>query len=334
MTDLVTEARPLTLPDYGLGTAGLGNLYRAIDDQTALDTLDAARANGFSYLDTAPFYGHGLSEQRVGTYLASQTERPIISTKVGRVLAPAGEQAIPDNGFASPAPFIPHFDYSASGIHASFEQSCERLGVERVDILLLHDIGRKTHGDRHPEILTQALNEALPAMRELQAQGRTRWIGLGVNETDICEEVLTHTYLDVLLIAGRYTLLEHEGTLAFLDYCYQQDVKVIVGGAFNSGLLVAPPEEAPHYDYAPAPTWAIERASALREICARHETPLPAAALQFCRAHPAVASVIPGAQSPSQVRELAKWAKLSIPGDLWERLKDEDLISRSAPVPS
>lgn len=334
MTDLVTEARPMMLPDYGLGTAGLGNLYKAIDDKTALETLDAAMATGFTYLDTAPFYGHGLSEQRIGTYLASQADRPIISTKVGRVLEPAGEQAIPDNGFASPAPFIPHFDYSAHGIRAAFEQSCERLGVDRVDILLLHDIGRKTHGDQHPELLNQALNEALPAMRDLQAEGKTRWIGLGVNETDICEEILTHTYLDVLLIAGRYTLLEHEGTLAFLDYCYQQDVKVIVGGAFNSGLLVAPPQEAQHYDYAPAPRWAIERASALREICARHETPLPAAALQFCKAHPAVASVIPGAQSPSQVRELADWSNLTIPGEIWDSLKDADLIARSAPVPS
>lgn len=334
MTGKDAATKTLDLPGYGLGTAALGNLYQAISDDTARETLEAAQAAGFSYLDTAPFYGHGLSEQRVGSFLAAQSERPFLSTKVGRVLAPAGSGSIPDNGFASPAPFIPSFDYSADGIRKSFEQSLERLGVERVDILLLHDIGARTHGARHSDVLAQALDEALPAMAALKADGLASWIGLGVNEIDVCEEVLAKADLDVLLIAGRYTLLEHETSLAFLDDCHRNGVKVILGGAFNSGLLVSDEPDGTHYDYAPAPRWAIERTARLRNICACHDTPIPAAALQFCSAHPAVASVIPGAQTPQQVRDIAAWTSLPVPPALWSDLKEAGYVSRLAPVPS
>ena len=327
------EAPTLILPEFGLGAAGLGNLYTAISDEGAHAALAAAHLAGMGYIDTAPYYGHGLSEMRVGDHLWQTGNRPIISTKVGRRLEPAGDKPVPDNGFANPAPFIPVFDYSAGGIRASFDGSQERLGVEAVDILLLHDVGEMTHGAAHPKILAQVLEESLPEMAAMKWEGRTKWIGLGVNELDVCRDILEHFDLDVLLIAGRYTLLEHASSLAFLDECHSAGVQVILGGAFNSGLLAAGAGDPMRYNYAAAPNWAISRAADLRAVCEAFGTPLPAAALKFCAAHPAVASVIPGAQSAAQVQQIAEWTAWDIDPGLWEALKAKDLISREAPVP-
>mgnify|MGYP001948910577 CR=1 FL=1 len=326
-------AGPLTLPQFGLGTAGLGNLYEAVSDIEAGAALASARALGFSYLDTAPFYGHGLSEQRLGRYLQSANWQPQLSTKVGRVLDPVGEGALPDHGFADPAPFAPHFDYSAAGVERSFGESCERLGVGRDDILLLHDIGRLTHGADHPRILSQALNEALPAMAAIKARGGARAIGLGVNEWQVCEEVLAHQPLDVILLAGRYTLFEHEDTLGFLNDCAQAGVGVIAGGAFNSGLLASPEGQSAKYDYVDAPQSALERVAALRAVCTRHGVSLPAAALHFCTAHPAIWSVIPGVQNAAHVTDAKGFIDEEIPAALWAELKERGLIAAACPVP-
>ncbi len=319
----------LTLPTYGIGAAGLGNLYQAISDEDARATLDHIRAAGFDYLDTAPHYGHGLSEQRLGDYFKQSGWRPHITTKVGRVLKPV-QGDMPDFGFVNPAPFVPTFDYSGEGIEASFKSSQGRLGVESVDALLLHDIGRLTHGDDHPRVLAQALAEAFPAMEGLKASGKTQAIGMGVNEVAICEEVLSHRKLDVILLAGRYTLLEHADTLGFLDNCHKESVRLIIGGAFNSGLLAG----ANKYDYGDAPDWAINKTKALNAVCAKHSVSLPAAALQFCAAHPAVISVIPGVQQPSHVTDAKKWVDEKIPAALWDELKENSLIDGEAPIPS
>ncbi|MGE6696569.1 aldo/keto reductase [Hyphomonas sp. NPDC076900] len=324
---------PFSLPDFGLGAAGLGNLYTAISEADASRALAAAQAAGLTYIDTAPFYGHGLSEQRIGAHRWAGEDRPHLSTKVGRRLEPASGRPVPDNGFAHPAPFIPVFDYSAHGIRAAFEGSQTRLGVNSVDALLLHDIGEMTHGAAHQKILAQALEEALPEMAAMKWEGLTRAIGLGVNEIDVCRDVLDHFDLDILLLAGRYTLLEHAAALPFLDECHRAGIKVIIGGAFNSGLLAAAPGDALHYNYAAAPGWAVERANTLRNVCGSFGAPLPAAALHFCKAHPAVISVIPGAQSARQVNEIAGWIAEEINPDLWTALKDRGLIARDAPVP-
>lgn len=324
---------PFSLPDFGLGAAGLGNLYTAVSDADASRTLAAAQTAGLTYIDTAPFYGHGLSEQRVGAHRWAEDARPSLSTKVGRRLEPANGRPIPDNGFATPAPFVPVFDYSAHGIRAAFEGSQARLGVASVDALLLHDIGEMTHGAAHPQILAQALEEALPEMAAMKWEGLTRAIGLGVNEINVCRDVLDHFDLDVLLLAGRYTLLEHTASLGFLDECHRAGIKVIIGGAFNSGLLAAAPGDALHYNYAAAPGWAVERANTLRNVCEAFGASLPAAALHFCKAHPAVISVIPGAQSARQVNEIAGWIAEEINPDLWTALKDRGLIAAEAPVP-
>lgn len=325
---------PLTLPEYGLGAAGLGNLYTAISDEDARETLLAAQQANLHFIDTAPFYGHGLSECRVGRHLSETWKRPLLSTKVGRRLEPAGNRKIPENGFAKPAPYIPYFDYSAAGIRQSFDDSRMRLGVESVEVLLLHDIGHATHGSDHEAVLKLALEEALPEMDALKWEGRTRWIGLGVNEIDVCRDVLDHVDLDVLLIAGRYTLLEHAASLPFLDECHRAGVRVIIGGAFNSGLLAASPGAPLNYNYSTAPDWAIARTNALRESCDRHGTSLAAAALQFCKSHPAVISVIPGAQSAHQVAQIAEWVSEEIDPALWQLMKERGLVEAEAPVPS
>lgn len=328
----MTQRASLNLPAYGLGAAGLGNLYTAISDEEAQATLQAAIEAKLTLVDTAPYYGHGLSEQRIGAYLAASDFLPVISTKVGRRLEPAARADIPNNGFESPASFIPRFDYSAKGIRGAFAGSQQRLGVEAVDILLLHDIGEVVHGAAHEAILAQALEEALPEMATMKAEAKAKWIGLGVNEIDVCRQVLDHVDLDVLLIAGRYTLLGHADSLSFLDECLRNRVKVIIGGAFNSGLLASAGAEPLRYDYVQAPQWAVERTGQLRVVCETFNTPLPAVALQFCGSHPAVACVIPGAKSAAQVRQIADWTQMEIDPGLWDALKDRDLISRDAPV--
>ncbi|MEN8723180.1 MAG: aldo/keto reductase [Alphaproteobacteria bacterium] len=323
-----------TLPPYGIGAAGLGNLYRPIPDADVTATLAAARDSGFTYLDTAPFYGHGLSELRLGTFMRETGWRPQLSTKVGRVLTPVGNRPMPDNGFANPAPFIPSFDYSAKGIETSFAGSQDRLGVEAVETLLLHDVGQLTHGDAHGAMLAQALDEALPAMDALKAAGKTKAVGLGVNEIPVCEEILSHRPLDCILLAGRYTLLEHDTSLPFLNDCHKAGTRIIVGGAFNSGLLATPDIKAAKYDYGDAPDWAVAHAIALRKVCAAHDVSLQAAALQFCAAHPAVASVIPGVQHVSHVTDARVWIDETIPAALWTDLKERGLINKDAPTPS
>ena len=322
------------LPRFGVGAAGLGNLYSEVSEIEALDALLAARDAGLDLIDTAPFYGHGLSEQRIGDCLAQTDWHPSLSTKVGRVLEPTGEDPVPDNGFASPAPFIPRFDYSAAGIRHAFAGSKARLGVDRVDTLLLHDIGRLTHGDAHEDTLRRALDEALPEMAAMKAEGLTRRIGLGVNEVEVCAEVIDQFELDCLLIAGRYTLLEHETSLAFLDTCHQRGIEVMIGGAFNSGLLAAEPNQPLHYNYDTAPDWAVERTARLRLITENFGIPLPAAALQFCAAHPAVTTVLAGARTGKEVRQIAEWAQMDIDPDVWVALRKNDLIADNAPVPS
>ena len=334
MTLRAEMSGPVELPRFGLGAAGLGNLYSEISEAEAMDTLLSARKAGLDLIDTSPFYGHGLSERRIGEYLAQTNWQPALSTKVGRVLEPAGDRPVPDNGFASPAPFIPRFDYSAAGIRRAFEGSKARLGVDRVDTLLLHDIGRMTHGDAHEQVLVQACEEALPEMAVMKAEGLTDRIGLGVNEIEVCQEVIDLFDIDILLIAGRYTLLEHEASLSFLDTCHARGIEVMIGGAFNSGLLAAAPGQLTHYNYDTAPDWALYRTARLRQVCARFEVPLPAAALQFCAAHPAVGTVLAGGRTSDEVRQIAGWTQAKIEPDLWAALREDGLISEHAPVPA
>lgn len=316
----------------GLGCAPLGNLYRPVSDDDAHATLAAAWAAGVRYFDTAPLYGYGMSERRTGAFLREQPRGDFaIATKVGRRLVALGEPR-DDDIFADAPPLEAVFDYSHDGVLRSVEASLERLGFDRVDVLLVHDLGTLTHGAAHPERLAEAMEGAFPALARLREEGTTRAVGLGVNETAICEEVLAHTDLDCVLLAGRYTLLEQDALTSFLPLCVERGVSVIVGGPFNSGLLVDPAAADATYDYGAPPTAIRERALRIQRVCEEHGVPLPAAALQLPLQHPAVASVIPGARSAGEVAACSAWLAHPIPAALFDALRAEALLRPDAPT--
>lgn len=332
-------ATSVRLPELGFGGAAIGNLYRALSDAAAAETVAAALDGGITYFDTAPHYGFGLSERRLGETLATRAGPGSdirISTKVGRRLVPVDRSAARErHGFVDAAPFEPVFDYSHDGVLASFEASVERLRRDRVDILLAHDLGALTHGQEHPARLRDFLDGGYPAMRRLKAEGRAGAIGVGVNEIEVCLELLGEVELDCILLAGRYTLLEQEALTALLPECERRGVSVIVGGPFNSGVLAGSGrEDGPRrYNYAPAPPEVTARVERLARLCAAHATPLAAAALQFPLAHPCVVSVIPGLASPAEVAEALRLNALDIPPALWEALAADGLLRPEAPVP-
>ncbi|ESQ75530.1 aldo/keto reductase [Asticcacaulis sp. AC402] len=320
---------PVSVTALGFGAAGIGNLYRKVEDADAEAALDAAFRHGITYVDTAPHYGQGLSERRVG---AALNPGIILSTKVGRVLDPLHATPPPGterHGFVDGDPFEPRFDYSYDGIMRSFEASCTRLNRNYVDILLCHDLGTMPHGDNADHHTRIFLNSGYRAMDELKAARNVGAIGLGVNETSICLDVLPDTDLDTILLAGRYTLLEQGALDDLLPQCLRRKVSIILGGPFNSGILVGDN----HYNYAAAPEAMVTKAKALGRVCADHGVALAAAALQFPLAHPAVACVIPGMVSSGQVENNLELLYTDIPADLWNALKDQGLLREDAPVP-
>lgn len=321
----------LHLSLLGVGAAALGGLYDAVDEQTTTATLQTAWDQGLRFIDTAPFYGYTRSENRVGAFLAGRPrDGYVLSTKVGRVMVPDDTVRPGADGWADPLPFRPVYDYSHGGVMRSFEDSLRRLGVQRIDILLVHDIGRATHGaehERHWQALTQG--GGFRALQELREQGLVRAIGLGVNEWEIADQALSAAPLDCVLLAGRYTLLE-QGALPFLDRCAAQRVGVIVGGPFNSGLLAGQAK----YNYGSVPHDMLMRARALSEVCAEFGVALEAAALRFPLAHPAVVNVLAGMRSPQQVLANANWMGCPVPDDLWTALRHRGLIHAEAPLPA
>ncbi|MEI9905589.1 MAG: aldo/keto reductase [Asticcacaulis sp.] len=286
----------------GIGTAGIGNLYRTVSDAEASATLAAAFAAGVTYVDTAPHYGQGLAERRIG---AGLHDGIVVSSKVGRVLEPIAPPppGTERHGFIDGDPFEPVYDYSYDGVMRSFETSCQRLGRERIDILLAHDLGRVTHGDDHSRHLKAFLDGGYRAMAELKTDGRTGAVGLGVNEWQVCEEILAHADLDCVLLAGRYTLLEQTALDSFFPLCQRRGASIIAGGPYNSGILAG----GAHYDYEAAPTEIVTRVWALQAVCDRHGISLAAAALQFPLGTPLLPASFPAWHQPP------KWPPMSRP---------------------
>lgn len=325
----------LKLPALGFGAAALGNLYTAVDEDTAHAAVAQALRLGIRYFDTAPYYGYGLSEQRLGEALAAQPADLVISTKVGRLIEHDAQGA--DDGFAVSGRRAV-FDYSRDGILKSFESSLRRLRRGRVDILLLHDVGRATHGERHEAMLRQALEEALPAMQDLKSSGACRAIGIGVNEPAVCLEILPRFDLDCILLAGRYTLLEPHAEAdspagAVFAEAGRRGVGIVAGGPFNSGLLALPDAPGATYDYRPAEAHMLDRARRIYGVCAGEGVDVGAAALQFPLAHPAVVSVIAGMRSPQEVASAVRRMGQPLPPSLWEKLRDAGLLGAGVPTP-
>jgi D-threo-aldose 1-dehydrogenase len=309
----------------GFGGGPIGNLRRAIDDAEADVVLHVAWNRGMRYFDTAPLYGHGRSETRLGRFLASQRRADfILATKVGRLLRPPEIADFERHGFVDTPDLEVVFDYSSDGVRRSLEASLRRLGLDRVDVALVHDPDRWTHGDAQPAVQRQVLDEALPALFDLKAEGVIRAVGVGLNEWQPALAIAERLPIDVVLLAGRWTLLQREAGERFLPHCVAAGIAVVVGGPFNSGILATGTSEPSGngfwYDYRPAPTAIIERVRAIEAVCAASGVPLPAAALQFPLRHPAVASVIPGLMSANEVAEAAGWMATPIPEELWRAL--------------
>ncbi|MBB5083493.1 aldo/keto reductase [Nonomuraea endophytica] len=298
----------MKFPDFGLGGAPLGNLFTAVTDEQARATVDAAWEAGVRLFDTAPHYGLGLSERRLGAALAGR-DGYVLSTKVGRRLVPA-EPAKDDGGFDVVAAERRVWDFSRDGVRRSLEESLVRLGLDHVDVALIHD------PDAHEG---QALAEAYPALEDLRAQGVVKAIGLGMNQWQAPARFVRDTDVDVVMLAGRYTLLDRSG-LPLLEACAAKGVKVLAAGVFNSGML-ATDEPGGTFDYQPAAAPLLERARRLAEVCRRHGVTLPQAAMAFPARHPAVATVVLGARSADEVRRnAALWAE-PVPEELWAELE-------------
>lgn len=326
----------LVVDTLGFGCASVGNLYHTISDNDADALLESAWEHGFRYFDTAPHYGQGLSERRTGDMLRRHHEENyLLSSKVGRLLRPAG-YAEERHAFRSPMPFDIAYDYSYSGIMRSFEDSLQRLGLDRIDILYMHDIGAYTHGDDNRRHFPIAMLEGYKAMDRLRSEGMIGAIGLGVNEYQVCEAALEHGDWDCFLLAGRYTLLEQEALRTFLPLCEERGCSVIVGGVYNSGILATGVRgNGPwHYDYAPAPKHIIEKVAKLESLCDDFNIPLPAAALQFPLAHPAIASVLLGLGQVTRIQKSLDLFSTSIPAEFWSALQEQLLLGSDVPIPN
>jgi D-threo-aldose 1-dehydrogenase len=302
----------LSVTELSLGGAAIGNLFTEVDDQAAAAAIDAAWDGGIRTFDTAPHYGLGLSERRLGDALRRRPRQEyVISTKVGRLLQPAQPPyGMDTEGFAVPATQVRVFDFSADGVRRSLEASLRRLGLDRIDVVLIHD------PDDHGE---QALREAYPALERLRAEGLVRAIGVGMNQAKMLTRFVTDTDIDVVLIAGRLTLLDHSAADTLLPAAEERGVAVVVGGVFNAGLLAAP-EAGAHFDYQVAPAALLARARELEAVCARFGVPLRAAAARFPLRHPAVASVLIGARSAAEITDAIRLRDADIPAALWDAL--------------
>ncbi len=340
MTDATIRTRrigrtAIEVTEFGAGGFAIGNLGEAIADDTARGALDGAYDAGIRYFDTAPEYGFGLSERRMGDALRSRPrDEYVLSTKVGLLLEPRAGPLPADAMFVDPLPFQTVYDYSYDATMRSFEDSLQRLGLNRIDIVLIHNLDAHVHGEAAlPEHFRTAMNGAYKALDKLRGAGTISAIGLGVNRWEVCDDALEEGDFDCFLLAGRYTLLVQTALDTFLPKCVERGVSIILGAPFNTGILVRPPARKPTFDDTTAPQDVTDRVQRIREVCEHHAVPVAAAALQFPIAHPAVATVIPGIRSKAELAENLAFAALPIPGDLWHELKAEGLLHPDAPTP-
>jgi D-threo-aldose 1-dehydrogenase len=315
----------------GFGAASIGGLYHVVDHAIAMDTVTAALEMGVGYVDVAPQYGLGMAERRLGEGLHGvPRERYVLSTKVGRLIRPSRE--VPAGADAAPPPeqfpgVDPDlrivWDMSRDGVRRSLDESRARLGIERIDIAYIHD------PDSH---MAMALDEALPALVELRAQGVLGAVGVGANTVSVLQRFVEHADIDVILLANRYTLLDQSALPSLLPACVKRGVAVVIGGVMNTGLL-ADPRPGATFDYVPASPHLVDRAQRLAAMCERHGVPLKAAAVRFVLAHPAVVSVLAGVRSRARIEEYAQLMATPIPAALWEELRSEGLLPAEAPTP-
>ncbi|HEX5410274.1 MAG TPA: aldo/keto reductase [Terriglobia bacterium] len=315
----------LQVTRMGLGGAPLGGLFEDVRGEAAVATVRRALEIGINFFDTAPLYGHGKSETWMGQGLAGISPGSrVLATKVGRVLEPVEPDALEKDEFDNPAPFKPMFDFSYDGVMRSFNESLERLQVDRIDVLHIHD------PDSHYE---QAIKGAYPALDQLRREGRIAAVGAGMNQAEMPARFAREGNFDCFLLAGRYTLIDHTGLKELLPLCVEKKISIIIGGPYNSGILATGAKRGAKFNYADAPPEILQKVRRVEEVCARHRVPMKAAALQFPLAHPAVASVIPGARSVAELEESFRLISHPIPGEFWAELRSKGLLPQEAPVP-
>lgn len=324
----------LEVPVMGLGGAPLGNLYEASPDDQARATVKAGFDAGMRLFDTAPLYGHGLSERRVGEGLRGiPRDQFVLSTKVGRLLKPVPITETDGGQFKDIPPFMGVFDYSYDGVMRSVEDSLQRLGMSQIDILLIHDVDVWTHGseDARLQRFQECMHGAYPAMEKLRSEGTVKAIGAGMNENQACEDFARAGDFDCFLLAGRYTLLEQEALTSFLPLCAEKNISIMIGGPYNTGILATGAIEGAYYNYQPAPPEIMDKVRRIEAVCQSHSVQLATAALQFTLGHPQVASIIPGARHPDEIKRNRDIFEADVPASLWSDLKAEGLLREDAP---
>lgn len=307
----------LETSEIGFGGASLGGLYRSCPRETAMETLQSAWDAGIRYFDTAPFYGFGLSERRFGDFLRDKPRDDyVLSTKVGRLLRPVPEADVPDHGYVDPLPFAVDYDYSYDGIMRSVDFSYARLGLNRIDILFVHDIGVYTHGVEKTKLhFRQLTDSGLKALDELKSSGVISAYGLGVNEVQICLDVMRQAPLDCILLAGRYSLLDRSAEPELLALCEKQNTSLVIGGAFNSGILATGPVAGANFDYGPASPDILARVAGMQRVADARGIPLAAAALAFPLRNPVVATMLLGTASPATLKRNLDLLSAKVPED-------------------
>jgi len=320
----------------GFGSAPLGDIYEVLDDKTAIETVETAANAGVTLFDTAPLYGQGSAEHRIGTALRRRPKGSyIVSTKVGRLLTPAPKGRVRTSRFVGGLEFDVTNDYTYDAAMRSHEQSLHRLGLPAVDVVLIHDADAWTHGPEHgPRRYREAMDGAYKALEKLRSEGVIKGIGLGLNDPGYMARYLCDGDFDCVLMAGRYSLLEQPALAEVLPLALKKNVGVMLGGVFNSGILATGPIEGARYNYTPAPPDVLDKVRKIERVCRSHGVSLPTAAMHFPLGHPAVSSLALGAVSPAEVRANVAAMTRAIPTGLWSDLKAEKLLDADAPVPN
>lgn len=322
----------LEVTEVSFGGAALGGLYRACSREAAMETLQGAWDAGMRYFDTAPFYGFGLSERRFGDFLRYKPrDSYVLSTKVGRLFRPVPDDQVPDHSYVDPLPFALDYDYSYDGIMRSVEFSYARLGLNRIDILFVHDIGVYTHGVEKTKLhFRELMDGGLKALEELKRSGVISAYGLGVNEVQICLDVMREAPLDCILLASRYSLLDRSAEAELLPLCRAQQTSLVIGGVFNSGILATGPVQGAHFDYRPASHDVLDRVGAMERIAAEGGYPLAAAAFQFPLHEPAVATVLTGTAKLANLTRNLELLDIEVPETEYARYRPHTLVQKLA----
>jgi D-threo-aldose 1-dehydrogenase len=341
VVNLVSESRrvgktALELPAFGFGSAHLGELYGKVDEADARATLDAAWDAGVRYYDTAPYYGRGLSEHRLGAYLRARPRSEFkLTTKVGRTLHRPKDPATFDRSpWIGGLNFDFTYDYTYDGVMRSYAQALQRLAIPIVDALVIHDLDKGFHGDKQAGYEKQLVDTGIKALEELKRSGDIQAIGMGINNNEALETTATLVDLDFCLVAMPYTLLDQASLHRGMAGLQKRGVSAIIGAPFASGILVTGSGGEAHYAYSKAPPEIQAKVRGIEAVCKAHGVALPAAALQFVLAHPIVASVIPGAAKASEVRQNVASVNAPIPAAFWSDLKAQKLIDPDSPVPA